>query len=113
MPDAGDVVVAEFPGAMGTKRRPAVVLSSELYHASRPDLILGLITSRTAAAIAPTDYALEDWEEANLRVASAFRSFISTTPKVQVSRTVGKLSARDWAAIKNRVRRALTDLGDS
>ena len=28
----GDVVVVDFPGVMGLKRRPAVVLSSDVYH---------------------------------------------------------------------------------
>ena len=49
----GDLVVADFPGVTGVKRRPAVILSSDLYHASRPDCILGIITSQTAAAMSP------------------------------------------------------------
>jgi mRNA interferase MazF len=32
--NAGDVIVVDFPGVTGIKRRPAVVLSSELYHTS-------------------------------------------------------------------------------
>jgi mRNA interferase MazF len=28
----GDVVTVEFPGAQGIKRRPAVVVSSDVYH---------------------------------------------------------------------------------
>jgi len=43
----GDVVTVDFPGVTGVKRRPAVVLSSHEYHAIRPDIILGLITSQT------------------------------------------------------------------
>jgi hypothetical protein len=37
MPDPGDVVTVDFVGAIGTKRRPAVVVSSGLYHQHRPD----------------------------------------------------------------------------
>ena len=29
---AGDVVVADFPGITGVKRRPAVVVSTDAYH---------------------------------------------------------------------------------
>ena len=111
MPDAGDVVVADFPGVTGTKRRPAVVLSSEAYHAARPDVIVGLITSQTAAAIGPTDYALKEWQQAKLKAPSAFRAFISTIPRAHVAVTIGRLSDLDWNEVKSRVRTALTELG--
>ncbi|MCP4691529.1 MAG: type II toxin-antitoxin system PemK/MazF family toxin [Desulfobacterales bacterium] len=41
------MVVIDFPGVTGVKRRPAVVVSSHAYHASHPDVIVGLITSQT------------------------------------------------------------------
>jgi mRNA interferase MazF len=47
----GDVVTVDFPGALGVKRRPAVVISTDTYHTTRPDVILGLLTSQTAGAI--------------------------------------------------------------
>ena len=56
---AGDVVVVNFPGATGVKRRPALVLSSAEYHAARPDVVVGLITSQTSAALGPTDCGLQ------------------------------------------------------
>jgi mRNA interferase MazF len=43
---SGDIVVADFPGVQGLKRRPAIVVSSDDYHQSRPDVILGLITTK-------------------------------------------------------------------
>ena len=61
MPDVGDVVWLEFPGALATKRRPAVVISSNEYHATRPDVIVALLTSQIAKAAAPTDHILADW----------------------------------------------------
>lgn len=45
----GDVVTVDFPGITGVKRRPAVILSSTTYHAIRPDVIVGLITTQTNA----------------------------------------------------------------
>src|SRR4051812_15144256 len=53
----GDVVVIDFPGVTGVKRRPTVVVSSAVYHASRPDVVVGLITSQTTA-LGPTDYRI-------------------------------------------------------
>lgn len=75
----GDVVTVDFSGVTGIKRRPAVVLSSATYHTIRPDVIIGLITTQTTA-LGITDYALQDWAGAGLRVASVFRNFIVTLP---------------------------------
>jgi len=60
----GDVVTVDFPGAQGLKRRPAVVVSTDPYHTARPDVVLGLLTSRILGATAATDYALQDWSSA-------------------------------------------------
>ena len=40
----GDVVTVYFPGITASKLRPAVILSSVVYQANRPDLIVGLLT---------------------------------------------------------------------
>ena len=110
MPSAGDVVVAAFPGVTGVKRRPAVVLSSDAYHATRPDVIIGLITSQAASAVGITDYELQDWSAAGLHLRSAFRVFIATLPRSTVSATIGRLSSRDLDAVRQRVRISLLDL---
>ena len=111
VPDAGDIVVADFPGAMGLKRRPTVVVSSQTYHATRPDVILGLITSQTAGAIRPTDYALQDWSAAGLRLPSAFRAFLVTLPRSAVSAKIGNVTNRDLDGIRQCVKTALLDFG--
>jgi mRNA interferase MazF len=36
----GLLVSVDFPGVTGTKRRPAVVLSSDTYQAIRPDRLM-------------------------------------------------------------------------
>lgn len=107
MPDPGDVVTVDFPGATGAKRRPAVVLSSATYHTYRPDLILGIITSRVAAATTPLDCQLQDWAAAGLRRPSAFRAYIATAAATDI-RVIGHLSARDWQAVQACTLAALT-----
>ncbi|MGK7942031.1 MAG: type II toxin-antitoxin system PemK/MazF family toxin [Crocosphaera sp.] len=42
------MVKVDFPRVKGIKRRPAVVVSSTIYNTTRPDVILGLITTKTA-----------------------------------------------------------------
>jgi len=64
MAKAGDVVIVNFAGAEGLKRRPAVVISTDLYHRARPDVVLGLLTTKVASATSPTDYILQDWAAA-------------------------------------------------
>lgn len=108
----GDVVAVNFPGVTGIKRRPAVILSSAVYHGSRPDVIVGLITSQTAVAIGLTDCLLEDWAQAGLRLPSAFRSFFVTLPPATNPVLVGHLSDRDWRGVRGRVKAALAPLDD-
>ena len=106
MSKGGDVVTVEFRGATGTKRRPAVVISSDVYHSERPDVILGVVTSNVAAATSSTDYVLQDWAAAGLRNPSAFRSYFGMALAGDV-RSIGRLSDRDFAAVRDCVFRAL------
>jgi len=103
----GDVVVVDFPGVTGIKRRPAIVLSADAYHSTRPDVILGLITSQVAGAIGPTDHALGDWAAAGLRLPSVFRSFLVTLPRTAVHQVAGHLSDQDWLAVQAKLGTAL------
>ena len=108
----GDIVVVDFPGITGIKRRPAVVLSSDVYHSSRPDVIVGLITSHIAVTLGPTDYALQDWAAAGLRIASSFRGFFATLPLSAHHEVVGHLSECDWKAVRACVKAAFAPLDD-
>jgi mRNA-degrading endonuclease toxin of MazEF toxin-antitoxin module len=54
----GDIVVGAFPGALTTKTRPAVVLSTEDYQRHRPDVVVGLITTQAPRPLTPTDCVL-------------------------------------------------------
>ena len=102
----GDVVVIDSPGVTGVKRRPTVVVSSPVYHTARPDIVVGLMTRQTTA-LGPTDYVLQDWSQAGLRVPSVFRSFFATLPPTTHPVRVGHLSDRDWQEVCACVRTAL------
>ena len=106
MPSPGDVVILNFPGANATKRRPGVVVSSDLSHLHRPDIIVGVVTSNLAAANSPTDYVLQDWSASGLQIQSAFRAYLVTTLP-SATRHIGRLTARDWDAVRQRVRLSL------
>ncbi|MCX6050849.1 MAG: type II toxin-antitoxin system PemK/MazF family toxin [Chloroflexi bacterium] len=102
----GAVVTVDFPGATGVKRHPALILSTDLYQRTRPDVIIGLLTSQVAAAVQPTDYILQNWSAAGLRLPTAFRTYLSTMPVGAVS-VIGHLSPRDWAEVKRCLTQAL------
>src|SRR5438105_2222515 len=106
MPKPGDVVTVDFPGATGVKRRPAVVVSSDLYHSDRPDLILAVLTTNVRAANTSTDYLLQDWAGAGLHAPSAFRAYFGMAVPSAV-RVIGRLSDRDWNEVKARMKLAL------
>lgn len=102
----GDVVIVGFPGAIATKIRPAVVVSTALYQTHRPDVIVGLLTTNVRQATTPTDYRLQDWSAAQLRQRSAFRSYLLTTRPDQCQR-IGRLSQRDWSKVQACLAQAL------
>lgn len=102
----GDVVIAVLAGAQVTKVRPAVVVSSELYHRERPDVIVGILTTQLPTPIAQTDYVLSDWREAGLRASSCFRLYLVTTDQADVA-VIGRLSERDWYEVQTRLQRGL------
>lgn len=103
----GDVFWVVFEGAVETKRRPMVIVSSDIYHASRPDVIVGLLTTQLRSASGPTDHVLLDWQEAGLSEPTAFRAFLGTRRKGELRSPIGRLSARDLAGVENRVRAAI------
>jgi mRNA interferase MazF len=98
MADPGDVVVVYFPDAVGSKTRPAVVVSTGLYHAHRPDIIVRLLTTQIQNATTPTNYILLDWAAAGLHHPSAFRSFLITLQNGTIP-AIGRLSERDWQGV--------------
>lgn len=107
MAAAGDVVLAPFPGVQGVKDRPALVVSSSLYHTIRQDVVLALLTTNIGAAVLPMDYVLVDWSSAGLNKPTAFRSFFATLQRARVIGQLGLLSTRDWVEVQAQLRLAL------
>jgi mRNA interferase MazF len=99
---AGTVVTAEFQGVESTKRRPAVIVSSEAYHRERPDAILAVVTGQLGKSTSPTDYIIQDWQSAGLKKPSAVRIFLFTLPRSKITE-IGELSGRDWTKVKTRL----------
>ena len=94
----GVVVVVNFDGVTGIKRRPAVVVSTEKYNLNRGDVIVALITSQISRATDSSDHVLENWIEAGLDKPSAVRTFLQTYP-ISRTRAIGRISDSDWKSL--------------
>lgn len=105
----GDVVLVPLPFSdlSTTKARPAVVVSSALYHTTEPDLLLAALTSKVATATGPFDYLLNDWRAADLRYPSALKPVLFTLDPARVVYRIGTLTPTDLAQVDQRLRRAL------
>ena len=96
---------AYFAGAVETKVRPAVVIPSETYLVERPDVIVGILTTKAPRQTTSTDCLLQDWRVAGLRAESYFRAYVLTMQRSEVS-IIGHLTDRDWEEVRSRVRAA-------
>ena len=105
----GDVLLVPFPFSdlSATKVRPAAVVSSAVYHAAEPDLILAAITSNVIAATGALDYVLRDWRTAGLRYPSALKPVLFTLDPMRVIYQIGVLTPADQAEVDRCLRRAL------
>jgi mRNA interferase MazF len=97
----GDVVLGMLPGAAETKVRPAVVIASDTYLVERPDVLVGILTTKLSRATS-TDYVLLDWQLAGLRAVSCFRAYVMTIHRSNLT-VIGHLSEQDWNQVKARV----------
>lgn len=93
----GDVVLVAFPftNLRSTKKRPAVIISSQAYQLTRPDVILMAITSQIRNTLAIGEYVLKDWQHAGLLKPSILKPLIATLEQNQIVKTMGQLSDLD------------------
>jgi hypothetical protein len=101
----GGVVVGVLVGALETKVRPAVVIASSTYLVERPDVLVGILTTKLPGTLASTDHVLLDWQSGGLRAVSCFRTYVLTTHRSELT-VIGHLSQRDWDPVNACVRAA-------
>ena len=96
----GEVIYADMPlmTAPGSKRRPAVIISSDEYNLLRSEVIACGTTS-DIWEFPFGNYLLVDWQSAGLRQPSVVTAWPATVPQDKILRRYGQVSARDLAAI--------------
>jgi len=105
----GDVVLVPvgFTNQSGTKRRPAVIVSSDQYSAQSPDVMIASITGNLLAVRHPGDHLLTHWQEAGLLRPSLVQTKIATVETSIVERRLGRLSPHDLSELEQGLREAL------
>ena len=106
----GDVVLVPFPftDQTASKKRPAVVISSDGYHERRPDVIVMAVTSqilRPAGAIG--EVLISDWQGAGLPKASLIKPVIATIEQGLILRKLGSLQGSDVQALRSALRQVI------
>jgi hypothetical protein len=92
-------VVGVLAGALETKVRPPA------YLVERPDVLVGILTTKAPKTTTSTDCLLMDWQSAGLRAESYFRAYVLTAHRSELT-GIGHLSDRDWTRMKPCVRAA-------
>jgi mRNA interferase MazF len=98
----GDVLLVPFPftDQSGTKKRPAVVISSLAYNASRRDIVIMAITSQIRTPLGLGEAMVAHWQGAGLIKASVLKPVFTTIEQGLVLRVMGQLSAADILALR-------------
>ena len=99
----GEVILVQFPFTDQTtsKKRPAVVISSERYNREQPDIILMAVTSQLRHAGKGIDATIRDWQKAGLIKQSLIKPVITTIEKRLILKTLGHLSKIDRCALQD------------
>ncbi|MFT5206974.1 MAG: mRNA interferase MazF [Candidatus Omnitrophota bacterium] len=104
----GDIVLLEFifSERVGAKKRPALILSSDIYHQSRQEIIVAAITSNIKRNLVG-DSMISDWKKAGLPKPSIVTGIIQTFKHNLIERQLGSLSDQDYKTVQQNLKKAL------
>jgi mRNA interferase MazF len=108
----GIFLLVPFPFAdqTTTKKRPAVVISSNSYNNTAPDIVIMAVTSQIEKTFGIGECLIKNWKEAGLLKPSSIKPAISTIEQKLVLKRLGKLSSDDLI-LMNSALKELLDLG--
>ena len=106
---SGDVVYVpfQFTDKPIAKNRPAVIISSDAYHASRREVIIGAITSHVRQSLFVGDHLIEGWQACGLAKPSVATGIIRTVKAGMIRRRLGTLPEGDMATYQRALSHAL------
>ena len=101
----GDIVLVPFPftDQSATKKRPAVVISSNAYQDTRPDLIIMAVTSQVRSTSAIGEMHIRGWKGAGLIKPSVVKPVITTIEASLVLRRLGRLELQEQQTLRTAI----------
>ena len=104
----GDVVLVEivFSEGIGTKKRPALIISRDFYHEGRQEVIVAAITSNVKRVL-PGDTKIAQWKAAGLIFPSLVSGIIQTIKRSMIARKLGVLTKEDFLQVQKNLSMAL------
>ncbi|HHT9105952.1 MAG TPA: type II toxin-antitoxin system PemK/MazF family toxin [Candidatus Wujingus californicus] len=99
----GDIVLVPFPFSdqTATKKRPAVIISSDRYNNTSSDIVIMAITSKTDKNLTTGECLINNWQDAGLLKPSVIKPAISTIEQTLVLKKLGQLSQKDLILMEN------------
>lgn len=104
----GDIVLVDFGFSEGTgsKKRPALVISSDKYHRNRQEVIIMAITHNIKRVLFG-DTKIDKWEEAGLLYQSLVTGIIRTIKASMIVHKLGTISQQDFRKVQENLARAM------
>ena len=102
--DRGDVVLLPFPctDQSGSKKRPAIILSTAQNNSRRSDIVVAPITSNVLGS-RQDDTKLLDWGTAGLLKPSVVKGILGTVEQSLVIRMLGKATENDLFKVNTTI----------
>lgn len=107
--ERGDIILVPFPFSdqTTTKKRPAVIISSDTFNNTTSDIFIMAITGQIGKGLGIGECLIKDWQNAGLLKPSAIKPAISTIEQSLVLKRLGKLSSDDLVSIENTLKELL------
>lgn len=105
----GDVLLVPFPftDQTTTKKRPTVIISSDVYNQEKPDIILIAVTSQVKIPLQFGEILITEWSKAGLIKSSVIKPIITTLEKTIVIKKLGKLEIVDIQILQNSLQQII------
>lgn len=104
----GDIILVDFgfSEGIGSKRRPALIISSDNYHRVRHEVIIAAIT-HNIKRILFGDTVINGWKEAGLLYESLVTGIIRTIKDNMILQRLGTLTQQDFKRVQENFRKII------
>jgi mRNA interferase MazF len=101
----GDIVLVPFPftDQTGSKKRPAVIVSSAAYHAERRDVLIMAVTSQARPTRGIGEVQVKEWKSAGLIKPSVIKPVITTIEASLVIRRLGQIKKDEQETLRKAI----------